>query len=515
MEDCNRLLAVLCDDGMAQEWSGAFACIKKAFTELPVDAKANLATGDVCIPALIRAIERNDGSDKVAINGAASAALNALITGLPTSLKQSLLCCDKGDMDIVSALLRGLGDSNRKVVWNQYCYILSNLINGLPSNAKEALLSDARGIVESIVGALQNDESDSFSGVQAALHCVFDGLTVNARQSLLMNENDIMRALLHQLSDCKFNDSWTAACSAIVDLLSNLPSSAKSLFLRSQPQLVASIISRLEREDAQGCWKFALKLLKRLVYQEPTLSHINLCTLDFLRNDCGIMAVLLRCSHQGFSNDADNENFTSVCNAINFGLCFTASFPPFTGPSLQILAKLLAAAQLCSHDKPVRAFVSLLSNFSINVNYCYVLVLAKCHEYVLSKITGIPPADAVWSDAYSVATKSLAAVLYLCRNVSLHTDLKKLNITGIMASLAVPGCVCETRALMALSYLIGCKESDHGSESVALTQLSNSDSISKIVDCLENTLNLKGGPGYGFGSVMLPATLQVCGSAFF
>ena len=84
-----------------------------------------------------------------------------------------------------------------------------------------------------------------------------------------------------------------------------------------------------------------------------------------------------------------------------------------------------------------------------------------------------------------------------------------------MASLAVPGCVCEIRALMALSYLIGCKESDHGGESVALTQLSNSDSICKIVDCLENTLNLKGGPGYAFGAIMLPATLQVCGNAFY
>jgi hypothetical protein len=143
------------------------------------------------------------------------------------------------------------------------------------------------------------------------------------------------------------------------------------------------------------------------------------------------------------------------------------------------------------------------------------LVLAKCHEFVLSKITGIPPADAVWSDPYSVATKSLATALYLCRNVSLHTDLKRLNITGIMASLAVPGCVCEIRALMALSYLIGCKESDHGGERGALTQLSNSDSICKIVDCLENTLNLKGGPGYAFGGIMLPATLQVCGSAFY
>jgi hypothetical protein len=153
-----------------------------------------------------------------------------------------MLSCDKGDMKIASALLRGLGDSNRKVVWNQYCFVLSNLINGLPSNAKEAVLSDERGIVLSIVGALQNDESDNFSGVQAALHCVFDDLTADVRQSMLMNENGIMRVLLQQLNDCKFNCSWTAACSAIIDLLSNLPSSAKSLFLRSQPHLVIIII---------------------------------------------------------------------------------------------------------------------------------------------------------------------------------------------------------------------------------------------------------------------------------
>jgi hypothetical protein len=42
-----------------------------------------------------------------------------------------------------------------------------------------------------------------------------------------------------------------------------------------------------------------------------------------------------------------------------------------------------------------------------------------------------------------------------------------------------------------------------------LAQLANSDSIGKIIDCLENTLNLRGGPGYNFGFIILPAILQV------
>jgi hypothetical protein len=61
---------------------------------------------------------------------------------------------------------------------------------------------------------------------------------------------------------------------------------------------------------------------------------------------------------------------------------------------------------------------------------------------------------------------------------------------------------------MAMSYLIGCKESSANSGS-ALAQVANSTSIGKIVDCLENTLNLKDIPGYTFGSLVLPAILQV------
>ena len=67
-------------------------------------------------------------------------------------------------------------------------------------------------------------------------------------------------------------------------------------------------------------------------------------------------------------------------------------------------------------------------------------------------------------------------------------------------------CACPSNPL---SYLIGNKENNPGSSSFALTQLANSASIGKIIDSLEHILNLKGGPGYSFGTVMLPAILQV------
>ncbi len=74
---------------------------------------------------------------------------------------------------------------------------------------------------------------------------------------------------------------------------------------------------------------------------------------------------------------------------------FPSIHRPITANSGEAAIRCTTVLALLQHDKPVSAFVGLLSNFSINVNYCYVLVLAKCHEYVLSKITGIPPADAV------------------------------------------------------------------------------------------------------------------------
>jgi hypothetical protein len=39
--------------------------------------------------------------------------------------------------------------------------------------------------------------------------------------------------------------------------------------------------------------------------------------------------------------------------------------------------------------------------------------------------------------------------------------------------------------------------------------LTSSTSIGKLIECLENTLNLKGGHGYTFGSLPLSSILQV------
>ena len=84
----------------------------------------------------------------------------------------------------------------------------------------------------------------------------------------------------------------------------------------------------------------------------------------------------------------------------------------------------------------------------------------------------------------------------MCRNSSLHDELNRCGALDILASLAE------------LRVFIGNKENNPGSSSFALTQLANSASIGKIIDSLEHILNLKGGPGYSFGTVVLPAILQ-------
>jgi hypothetical protein len=561
MESCDKLLAVLRKDAEAQEWAGTCARLKVVFEKMPTDAKDSLVASDACIPALLHAI--GGGKSSVGDDWATDAlcgsceALNALIAGLPKGVKQSLLSGEKG---VVDALLRVLADAKVKSAWGSVGFCFKNMFLDVAADVRQQLLSDGRGIVEAIVGVLNGDAAAAWEGACGALRALPVDISVSVKQALLSGEKGVVRALMRVLGDPKgksawgnacfslanmiaqtnddfkeslFTDgrgiveaivgvlngdeaaAWQGACHALNEVLAHLTPSAKSVFLLSQPRLVVTLTSRLENEDAWDCWAVAFKLLKRLVYQEPSLSHINLLTLDFLKNDSGLMAVLLRCSH-GFINGTDNESFRSVCNAINSGLAFTASYPPFTGPSLQILTKLLAAAQSCSDDRTLSAFVGLLANFSINVNYCSVLVQAKCHEYVLSKIICVPGADAVWNNSWSVATESLATVVYLSRNVSLHAELIRLNTIDILASLTFPDdCVAGTRKLMALSYLIGSKECDSSSASLALSQLCNSFSISKIIDVLENTLNLKGGPGYGFGSFMLPAILQVRRHSFY
>jgi hypothetical protein len=149
-----------------------------------------------------------------------------------------------------------------------------------------------------------------------------------------------------------------------------------------------------------------------------------------------------------------------------------------------------------------------MMNLSENVAYCSVLGQAKLHEYALSKVAGVPATDGQWTDAYSVATQSLSTIVNMSRNEALHAELKQSGVIEILTPLADAKCAAQLRVLMAMSYLIGCKESSANSGG-ALAQLANSTSIGKIVDCLENTLNLKGGTGYGFGSVVLPAILQV------
>ena len=176
--------------------------------------------------------------------------------------------------------------------------------------------------------------------------------------------------------------------------------------------------------------------------------------------------------------------------------------------SHEIVALYVAASRLCSHVPALRSFGTAMSNLSENVAYCSVLGQVKLHEYALSKITGVSATDEKWNDDFSESTSSLAIIVNMSRNEALHADLKQSGVIEILTPLADAKCAAQLRALMAMSYLIGCKESSANSGS-ALAQVANSTSIGKIVDCLENTLNLKGGTGYAFGFVVLPAILQV------
>ncbi len=153
-----------------------------------------------------------------------------------------------------------------------------------------------------------------------------------------------------------------------------------------------------------------------------------------------------------------------------------------------------------------------MSNFSENVAHCLVLAEAKLHEFALSKVAHVSAADAAWSDAWSLPSCSLSMIVNMSRNEALHAELRQGRVIEILAHLAIDTCVAQLRVLMGMSYIIGCKESSASSNvgtTSVLSQLSNSSSIGKIVDCLENTLNLRGGPGYSFGSIVLPAILQV------
>jgi hypothetical protein len=440
--------------------------------------------------------------DEAAAWVGAGVALNCFLSDISSTTKERLLSGEKG---IARALLRVLGDSQGKSAWNTACECFWSMFIGTSADCKEAVLSDGRGIIQAIVGVLEGDEAGAWAGASGALTIFFIDISSTAKERLLSGEKGIVARILRVLSDSDCG-AWGAACVSASALLHDLPTSAKSMFLLSQPQLVATIIATLNNDHAHSCWKGAMELLKRLVYQQASLSHINLCTLDFLKRDCGFLAALVRCSH-GFSSDADNNSFHSICQVLGV-LSVCGSNPPFLAMSHEIMALFVAASRLCSHEPALRGFGLAISNFSENVAYCSVLGQVKLHEYALSKIAGVSAADASWNDAYSVATRSLSFIVNMSRNVALHAELKQSGVIETLTPLADGKCAAHLRVLMAMSYLIGCKESSRNSGS-ALTLLANSASIGKIVDCLENTLNLKGGPGYSFGSIVLPAILQV------
>jgi hypothetical protein len=92
-------------------------------------------------------------------------------------------------------------------------------------------------------------------------------------ESLLGGEKGIVVRIFQILGDSN-HGAWGSACSFMRALLADLPPSIKSIFLLSQPQLIAGTVSRLEHKDR--CWKDAMGLLKRLTHQESSLSYIDL-----------------------------------------------------------------------------------------------------------------------------------------------------------------------------------------------------------------------------------------------
>ena len=497
MEDCRALFAVLISGASPQEKVDASARLKAVFQKLSADAKAALVAGDACLPALLHVI---DGGLHAAWVGACGA-LNSLLTDLPKENKQALISGEKG---VVDALLHVLADSEGNAAWNYASICLWELFINTSAECREALLSDGRGVVEALVGVLDGDEAGAWARAAGALSSFFSGISSTALQSLLSYKKSVIAPVLRLIGNSS-HGAFGSASKFTSALLAGIPRSAKSAFLLTQPQLVSALTVCLESEDSHRCWGDAMGLLKRLVYQEPSLSHINLCTLDFLKRDGGFHAALERCS-RGLGSEIDVRNYESICGVLlTLGSC---SNPPILSVSSEFLAPFVMAAQLCSDDKALRSFSFALSNLSESFSVCSALALAKCHEYALSKVVGVSASDPLWNDTFSVCSMSLTLIVNMSRDEALHADLKQCQVIEILAPLADEKCAAQLRTLMAMSYLIGCKESSANSGG-ALAQVANSSSIGKIVDCLENTLNLKGGPGYGFGSVVLPAILQV------
>jgi hypothetical protein len=510
MEDCEQLLAVVRNEAAAHEWADTCSRLKSVFETLPGDTKAALVSGDDCVPALLHAVtigRQGSGGDDVAglaLVGACDA-LNALITGLPKELKQELLGGDKG---IVDALLRVLADTRGKRAWGSVACCFRNMFLDVAAEVRQQLLSDGRGIVEAIVGVLEGEEAAAWAAAGGALNSFLIGILVSTKQLLLSSEKGILVRVLRVLRDSS-HGAWGSACSFMSAFVADIPSSAKSVFLLSQPQLVPTIIVCLDSDDAHSSWAVAMELLKRLVCNEASLSHINLCTLNFLKADSGLMAFLVRCG-RGLNSEADSAFFAPAFGVFR---CMSRSINPcFLAVTPDVLALFIAAAQICTDDVLLRNAMIALSNFSEITEYCAVLDQVNCFEFAVSHISGMPASASEWNDGGSVATNCLSIVVNMCRNISLHEKLKKMRVIEILTPLAVASCAAELRVLMALSCIIGCKESGSDSSVVpssAMSHFANATSIGKIIDCLENTLNLRGGPGYTFGFIVLPAILQV------
>ena len=504
----DELLRVLSDARCRCAWGSVGFCFRNLFLNVDAEARQQLLSdGRGIVEAIVGVL---DGDEAAAWEGACGA-MRAFPIDLCVDVKQSMLSGDKG---LVRALLRILGETKGKAAWDNACRCFWSMFTGISADCREALLSDGRGIVEAIVGVLDGDEAAAWAGAGGALNTFLSDLSASAKQSLLGGDKGVVARILGILGDSN-HGAWGSACSFMSALLADLPPSAKSMFLLSQPQLVATIVSRLENEDSHSCWGGAMELLKRLVYQAASLSHIDLSTLDFLKKDCGLVAVLLRCS-RGCSTDDEGKRFQSVCYAL-LKLSLSSSNSPCIAMSCEVLTLAVAAAQHCSYDPALKLFGNAISNFSENVAHCSVLAQAKCHEFALSKIDGASASNAAWSDAHSVLSYSLSIIANMSRNEALHAELKQGRVIEIVARLAEETCPAQLRALMVMSYIIGCKEStgSPAGASSPLSQLANSSSIGKVVDCLENTLNLKGGPGCSFGYIVLPAILQVRGRNAF
>jgi hypothetical protein len=522
MDDFNQLFALLKDDEAAQQCPRVCAHLSDLFLKLPAEATTALFESDHCVPALLHVIQREEkGDDGIMDTGTrgdvaaawtgALNALNNLLPGLSCSAKQSLLSGDKG---IVRCLLRVLGDFKGQAAWDIACQCFLNIFTGTSTHCRQALLSDGRGIVDTIVSVLEGDEAAAWASAGTALNIFLSEFSVSTKQLLLSDENGVVVRIIRVLNDGSQRcGAFSSASSFMSNIIAGVSLSAKSVFLTSQPQLVGILISLLETEDAHTCWGGAMTLLKRLVYEEPSLIHINFCTLDFLKQDRGLIAVLLRCSHEFI--DADNTRFRSLCLAIR-QLSLKTFNPPFIAISLNILERFNHAARLCSFEPALAVALLAMNNFSHDIAYCSFLAQAKCHELAFSHITGVSSTHECWNNGDSVVVRSMSVIVNLCRNDALHAELKRCHVIDILTPLSEPTCAAQVRVLMALSYIIGFKESIGKNDAIssAFTVLTNSTSIGKLIECLENTLNLKGGHGYSFGSIPLSSILQVRSMVF-